>query len=136
VFGWHKSSKKGRELLQDDERKNRSSTSRTKESTEVIQKCFAVDRTLNVRMSEEITGINRETVCNILVKYLRKNKVCARFVPHLLKPDQEHQRAASSAEFVEMTDDDRNVLKRIATGDESWCFMYDPERKLHRVQLG
>jgi hypothetical protein len=28
-----------------------------------------------------------------------------------------------------MIDDDRNVLKRIVTGDESWCFMYDPETK-------
>jgi hypothetical protein len=28
-----------------------------------------------------------------------------------------------------MTDDDRNVLKTIVTGFESWCFMYDPETK-------
>jgi hypothetical protein len=27
-----------------------------------------------------------------------------------------------------MTDDDRIVLK-IVTGDENWCFMYDPEAK-------
>jgi hypothetical protein len=32
-------------------------------------------------------------------------------------------------ETAEMVDDDRNVLKRIVTGDESWCFMYDPETK-------
>jgi hypothetical protein len=45
----------------------------------------------------------------------------------LLSPDQRHQRAASSVEFVEMIDEVRNVLKLIVTGDESWCFMYDPE---------
>jgi hypothetical protein len=33
--------------------------------------------------------------------------VCARFVPHLLTPDQKHQHAASYVEFVKMTDDDR-----------------------------
>jgi hypothetical protein len=70
------------------------------------------------------------------VEDLEKKNVCARFVPHLLTPDQKHQRAASSAKFVEISDDDRNVLKSIVTGDESWCFMYDPERKLYRVQLG
>jgi hypothetical protein len=32
-----------------------------------------------------------------------------------------------------MTDDDRNVLKRIVMGDESWCFMYDPETKCQRA---
>jgi hypothetical protein len=28
-----------------------------------------------------------------------------------------------------MSDDNRNVLKRTVMGDESWCFMYNPERK-------
>jgi hypothetical protein len=77
-------------------------------------------------MLEEMTGINREIVHKILVKNLKKKKVCAHFVPHLLMPDQKHQRAASSVEFVEMIDN-RNVLKRTVTGDENWCFMYDPE---------
>jgi hypothetical protein len=44
--------------------------------------------------------------------------------PHFLTPDQRHQRAASSAEFVEMDDEDRKVLKSIATGDESWYFIH------------
>jgi hypothetical protein len=44
-------------------------------------------------------------------------------------PDQKHQRAALSVEFVEMIDDDGSVLKRNITGDESLCFMYDPETK-------
>jgi hypothetical protein len=78
-------------------------------------------------MLEEMTGINRETICKILVEDLKKEEVCARFVPHLLMPDQKHKCTASSVEFVEMTDDDRNVLKRIVMADESWCFMYDPE---------
>jgi hypothetical protein len=55
--------------------------------------------------------------------------VCARFVSYLLTPYQKHQRATSSVEFVEMIDGDRNVLKRILMGDESWCFTYNPEIK-------
>jgi hypothetical protein len=39
------------------------------------------------------------------VENLKEKKVCARFVPHLLTPDQKHQRAASPVEFVEMIDD-------------------------------
>jgi K+ transporter len=87
-------------------------------------------------MLKEMTGIKREReiVCNILVKDLKNKKVCARFV-HLLTLDQKHQPAASSVESVEMVDDDKNVLKRIVTGDESWCFKYNPETKV-RVQLG
>jgi hypothetical protein len=53
--------------------------------------------------------------------------VCARFASHLLTSTQKHQRAASCVEFVETIDDDRSDLKRIVTGAENWCFMYDPE---------
>jgi hypothetical protein len=88
---------------------------------------------LSVQIVEEMAGISRETVRKILVEDLKKKKVCAHFVPHLLTPDQQHQHTAFSVEFVEMTDDDRNVLKRAVTGDDSWCFMYDPETK---CQLG
>jgi hypothetical protein len=66
---------------------------------------------LSVRMLEEMTGINRETVHNILVKDMKKKKVRPSFVPHLLMPDQKHEGTASSVEFDEMTDDDRNVFK-------------------------
>jgi hypothetical protein len=45
----------------------------------------------------------------------------------LLTPDQKQQHPPSSVEFVEVLDDDRNILKRIAMGDESLYFMYDPE---------
>jgi hypothetical protein len=82
---------------------------------------------LNVWLLEEMTGINRETVRKILVEDLKKKKVCARFVPHLLTPDQKHQHAASSVELVEMIDDDRNASKRIVKWDENCCFIYDPE---------
>jgi hypothetical protein len=43
---------KGSKSLEDDERKGRPSTFRIKESTEVIQKCLAEDRTMSGRMLE------------------------------------------------------------------------------------
>jgi hypothetical protein len=46
----------------------------------------------------------------IFVEDLKKRKVCARFIPHLLTPDQKHQRAASLVELVEMISDDRKGL--------------------------
>jgi hypothetical protein len=85
VFEWHERFREGQELLQDDERKGRS-TSRKEESAEVIRKCLVEDQTLSVRMLEEMSGINKETVRKILVEDLRKKNVCARFVPHLLIP--------------------------------------------------
>jgi predicted HTH transcriptional regulator len=72
VFEWNKRFKGGQESLHDDEQKGCPSTSRTEESTEVIPECLAEEQTLSVRMLEEITGINRETVHKILVEDLKK----------------------------------------------------------------
>jgi hypothetical protein len=105
--------------------KGRPSYSRIEELAEVIQNCLADEQNLSVRLLEEITGINRETVRKILLEDLKKKKVCAHFVPHLLRPDQQHECAASSVEFVKMTDDDKS---RIVAGDHSWCFLDDPEK--------
>jgi hypothetical protein len=75
-------------------------------------------------MLEEITGINRERVHKILVEDLKKKCV---LVLYLLCQCQ--IKNVSAASFVEIIDDNRNVLKRIVMGDESWCFMYNPETK-------
>jgi hypothetical protein len=48
VFEWHKRFKEGRESLQNDERKGCPSTSRTKESTKVIEKYMAEYQTLSI----------------------------------------------------------------------------------------
>jgi hypothetical protein len=74
-------------------------------------------------------GINREAVRKMLVEYLKKKRICARFVVQLVTLYQKHQGAASSVGFDEMTGYDRNGLMRIVTGDEILCFTFDPQTK-------
>jgi hypothetical protein len=72
-------------------------------------------------MAEEITGINREAVCEILVNDLGKKKralILFRFVNTRLK---------TAIEFVEIFDVNRNVLKMIVMDDESWFFVHNAE---------
>jgi hypothetical protein len=87
-------------------------------------------------MLEEMRGFNRETVRKILVDEFKKKNMCGRFVPHLLTPDQKHQRAASSVEFVKMIDGDGNVLKMILTDDEKVGVSCTIQTQNVRVQLG
>jgi hypothetical protein len=79
-------------------------------------------------MLEELTGINREEVRKMLGEGL-KRKCVRSFGSSFVKPDQKLHCAASSVEFVETIDGDRNVLKGIVTGEEIWCSVYDPETK-------
>jgi hypothetical protein len=63
---WQKRFIEVRKSVQDDERVGRPSIFRNEESNEVSQKCLVEDRILSVQMSEEIAGINREGVREIL----------------------------------------------------------------------
>jgi hypothetical protein len=44
------------------------------------------------------------------------------------------QRASGRQIFINAVVQDRDVLQRIVTGDESWCFQFDPETKLQSME--
>ena len=58
-----------------------------------------------------------------------KRKVCARLVPHELNEDQKIARVEHCKDIVETAENDPEFLDSIITGNESWCFKYDPETK-------
>jgi hypothetical protein len=74
-------------------------------------------------------NISKDTIRAIMHDDLGKKKVCTKFVPHLLMPEQKTLRMESCRNFVEMVEKDKSVLSKIVTGDETWCFMYDPTTK-------
>jgi hypothetical protein len=51
------------------------------------------------------------------------------FVPHSLTPEQTEDRVISCQDIIAMADADKNFSNTIITGDETWCFAYDPKRK-------
>lgn len=57
------------------------------------------------------------------------------FLPHLLTLDQQYNCTASSVEFVEMNNDNRNVFKEIVTGDESSCLMCTIQKQKSECNL-
>jgi hypothetical protein len=50
-------------------KEGRASTLRTEEWMEIVQMCLTEDRTLSVRMLEEMTEINTETVREVLIEF-------------------------------------------------------------------
>lgn len=129
VFDWFKQFKKGRTSVDDEERAGRPRTSNTHENAERIRAILAKDRRVNVRMLADEVGISKGTVHLILRDVLNRRKVCAKLVPHSLTAEQKEARVAASANLVEMADMDADFLNLIVTGDESWCFEYDPTTK-------
>jgi hypothetical protein len=57
---------------------------------------------------------------------LGKRKLCARFVPHSLTPQQREDRVTFCPNIIAMVDADKISFNKIIMGDETWCFAYDP----------
>jgi len=60
---------------------------------------------------------------------LRKRKICSRFVPHSLTPEQKDRRIAACRDLIATVDGDPDFFKKTVTGDKTWCFAYDPTTK-------
>ncbi len=71
----------------------------------------------------------KTTMQQTLQEDLQKWKPCMRFVLHALTTEQTEQRLNHAYYLIETIKSDPNFSDSIITGDESWCFAYDPETK-------
>ena len=69
------------------------------------------------------------SIYRILTEHLGLRKVCSRFVPHKLSDAEKALRIQHSKDIIEKAKKDRKFLYSIVTGDETWCFEYDPGTK-------
>jgi hypothetical protein len=129
VFRWYSRFRDGRELLEDDERGSRPKLTRTEVNIAAVADLVKNNRRIASRMIAEYLNIHKTVVLRILKEDLRKRKLCARFVPHSLTPEQREDRVTSCQDIIAMANADKIFLNKIISGDETWCFAYDPETK-------
>ena len=65
----------------------------------------------------------------ILTVDLNMRRLAAKFVPRLLTQDQKNTCLTLCQELKNQIESDPNFLSKVITGDESWCYGYDPETK-------
>jgi hypothetical protein len=128
VFSWYSRFRDGRELL-DDERGGRTKSTRTEANIAAVADLVKNNRRIASRMIAESLNIPKTVVHRILNEDLGKRKLCARFVPHSLTPEQREDRVTPCQDIIAMADADNNFFTKIIKGDETWCFAYDPETK-------
>jgi len=87
------------------------------------------NRHLSLRMLADEVNIGKDTVRKIVVEDLLKRKICSRFVPHALTPEKKDRRIAACRDLIVTADSDPDFFKKTVTGDETWCFAYDPTTK-------
>lgn len=50
-------------------------------------------------------------------------------VPKNLTEDQSNERTTIGGDLMDMMNSGLDILNRIITGDEMWCYLYDPQTK-------
>ena len=60
---------------------------------------------------------------------IANEKSCSKFVPHVLTADQKQSRVDACRELKEHLEINTALFSKVITGDESWCYAYDPETK-------
>ena len=134
VFKWHKRFKEGRESVRDDERRRRSEEVRTPELISRLKNFMDKDRRVYIETISAQFDVSVGTVHTIIRGELKMQKICAKFVPRVLKEDQKERRYHDSRKMVELINSDPAVLDALVTCDESWIYCYDPETKRQSSQ--
>jgi len=74
-------------------------------------------------------NLNHTAAHQILTQELAMRKLCANIVPKKLTTEQKDNRKDVCLHLLERIQSDRNFLKNVITGDETWIFEHDPETK-------
>ncbi|XP_045500072.1 histone-lysine N-methyltransferase SETMAR-like [Colias croceus] len=114
VKNWFNEFASGRTSVFDEPRPGAPKTAATEENIKKIHDLVLTDRRLKVRELAETVGISEGTVNHILHEELGMRKLSARWVPHLLTPENKRN---------------REFLRRFVAVGETWIHWYTRETK-------
>ena len=107
---------------------------RTPELIGQIKNFMDKDRHVSIETIRAQFDVSVGTVHTIIYEKLKMRKICAKFVPRVLREDQKERQCHDSREMVELINSDPAVLDALVTCDESWIYCYDPETKRQSAQ--
>ena len=135
VFKWHKRFRDGRGSCNDNERSGCPTSVTTESNVSHVRDKLDQDRRITLTQLSEDLSISYGSVHNIVHKKLEMSRVCARWVPRLLKDHEKIRRIEESKKFLRRyKTEGRAFLNRIITVDETWISNFDPESKQMSMQ--
>lgn len=127
---WYNEFLRGRSSLQDEFRGGRPATAVTEETIAAVRKLIEEDNRVTVRFIRASLGIGISQIQKILHSHLHVKKICARWIPHNLTPAEKEQRVKWCKKTMKRFNRGAsNDVCLIVTGDESWIYAFDPEKK-------
>jgi len=118
VFRWHKSFLEGRELVEDEPRARRPSTSKMDNNVVRVRSLVRSDRRLTLRMISSELNLNRLIVHQILTQDLDMRKECAKMFLKNLATEQKASQREECLDFLDRLEREPEFFSRVITGDE------------------
>lgn len=126
IYEWYKAFKEGREIVEDNPRSGRPSTSSKDENIEKVKEIVLGNRHSSLReIARELNLKSHESIRSILVDKLGMRRIAARLVPKELNFLQQQYRKQTSLDMLDRVDSDPTFIERIITGDETWVYEFD-----------
>ena len=127
ITNWIRQLRSGRDHLEDCARSGRSSETVNEQSIEKVRSTILDDRHVSICELSEVCDVPKTTVHRIIHDHLGMEKLCSRWIPHLLTDAQKVQRVNTSHQVLELLM--RRRLTDVVTGDESWFYFYQTANK-------
>jgi [histone H3]-lysine36 N-dimethyltransferase SETMAR len=135
AFEWFKRFSGGRQSTDNDNRTGRPVSALTDDNVTTVDKMIRSDRRITVRDIVSTLHISAGSVDTIIHDKLGFSKVCARWVPRQLTPDNRETRMNICSDLFERFDKEGDVfLRHIITADETWLHQFEPETKKQSMQ--
>ena len=130
IYRWVSRFSDGRQSVLDDPRSGREVTVNTDIKAKAIEEYVMKDRRITVRQVGEDFDISYGTAQNILTNVLGMRRVCARWVPRLLVPEQKAVRVQICRHLKQrLAEEGHSFLNKVVTCDETWFHFFEPESK-------
>ena len=99
-----------RQTLSDAGRGGRPRSSTGDENVTRVEELLKTDRRLTIREMEDTLHLSRASVHRIVTSNLQMKKLCARWVPHILKSDDKIRRVECARALLEFLKNRRTLL--------------------------
>ncbi|UYV80093.1 SETMAR [Cordylochernes scorpioides] len=102
----------------------------TPSTINAVENLILEDRKISIFTIADNLNISYGTMHTIINEQLQFRKICCIWIPHFLNLDQKLNRIRVSKGLLKRYEKEGDhFLDQIVTGDESWCYHYDPSTK-------
>ena len=136
VAWWVSYFKDGRSCIKDEARPCTPVLATTENDVATVQSNVQQDSRYTVEEMKNLSGLNSSYILSILKENLKLHKTCARWIPHLLSPQQKKGRVDKASVLLSrFKNRDSRRLREVVTGYETWFYFFEPDNKVNNKML-